>query len=55
MILRPPERKNGMFNSVGVARRGPDNTGESDAPVVLAMPVKPAAAERSSGLMMAIV
>ncbi len=55
MTFSPPERKNGIFIRDGIASKGPESTGESDAPVVLAMPVRPAAAERSSGLMIAIV
>ena len=53
--MRPPEIKNGIFNRAGVASMGAESAGESDAPVVLAIPVTPAAAERSSGLMTAIV
>ena len=55
MIFRPPERKKGIFNRADVASSGPERTGESDVPVVLAMPVIPADAARSSGLMIAIV
>ncbi len=55
MILRPPDKKKGTFISAVLASRGPVKTGDNDAPVVLAMPVMPAAAERSSGATTAIV
>ena len=50
-----PARKNGILVNALFARRGPVNKGESDAPIVLATPVTPAAAERSSGATTAIV
>jgi len=49
MILRPPEMKKGKLRRAEFASRGPVTTGERDEPVVRAMPVIPAAAERSSG------
>ena len=55
MILRPPEIKKGKLNKAALASSGPAMTGDKDAPVVRAMPVMPAAAERSSGLTTAIV
>ena len=55
MILRLPEMKKGTLNKAALASSGPAMTGDRDAPVVSAIPVMPAAAERSSGLTTAIV
>ena len=55
MILRPPDKKKGRLSSAALASKGPVMTGERDAPVVRAMPVMPAAADRSSGATTAIV
>ena len=46
---------NGAFIREGLPNRNPANTGLSAAPVVLATPVTPAAANRSSGGTTAIV
>ena len=55
MILSPPDMKKGKLNSAVLASIGPVKTGDSEAPVVLAIPVMPAAAERSSGATTAMV
>ena len=55
MIFNPPETKNGTLCHAAWANRGPVKIGAREAPVVLATPVIPAAAERSSGRTMAIV
>jgi len=54
-ILRLPEIMKGAFNKRVFASKGPVKMGDSEAPVVRAMPVIPAAAERSSGLTTAMV
>ena len=55
MILSPPDKKKGKFISAALASKGPVTTDESEAPVVRAMPVIPAAADRSSGATTAMV
>ncbi len=55
MILIPPDKKKGTLSNAALASKGPVKTGDNDAPVVLAIPVMPAAAERSSGATTAIV
>jgi len=53
--FRAAGEEKGTLNKAALASNGPAITGERDAPVVRAMPVMPAAAERSSGLTTAIV
>src|SRR5512139_1688860 len=55
MIFRPPEIKKGTLSREAFPRRGPATMGDREDPVVRAMPVIPAAAERSSGLTTAMV
>ena len=55
MIFNPPERTKGMLMSAEFASNGPAMIGERDDPVVRAIPVIPAAAERSSGSTTAMV
>ena len=47
--------KKGKLSSAGLPRRGPVTTGATEDPVVRAIPVIPAAEERSSGLTTAMV
>ena len=55
MILSVPAIKKGALISVGCENKKPTNKGLIAAPMVLATPVIPAAADRSSGLTTAIV
>src|SRR5258705_2890937 len=53
-MLRRPTRKTGTAARFALSTRGADRTGEIEAPVVRAIPVTPAAADRSPGSTTAI-